>query len=88
LRDRRLKPDEHNVLEALSLLASESRIYRLHLADARPLLERLADDVDDPAVGLLLTSVATALAEPQPLGCPGQIERLALAVLRELRSGA
>jgi hypothetical protein len=83
LSDRRLGPDERNVLDALSLLASESRVYRLHLEDARPLVERLAADVDDVAVGLLLTSVTSALNDR--LGSPLHVERLALAALRELR---
>jgi hypothetical protein len=83
LADRQLGPDEHNVLEALSLLASESRVFRLHLEDARPLVELLAADVDDVTVGLLLTSVTTALDDR--LGSPLHVEQLALAVLRELR---
>jgi hypothetical protein len=83
LADRRLGPDERNVLDALSLLASESRVYRLHLEDARPLVERLAADTDDVAVGLLLTSVTTVLDDR--LGSPHHVEQLALRVLHELR---
>jgi hypothetical protein len=84
LGDRGLGPDERNVLDALGLLATESRVYRQHLEDALPLVERLAADVDDVAVGLLLTSVSTALSNQ--LGTPAHVEWLALALLRGLRS--
>jgi hypothetical protein len=83
LPDRRLGPDERNLLDALGLLVSESRVYRLHLEDARPFVERLAADTDDVQVGLLLTSVVTALDDR--LGSPLHVEALALAVLRGLR---
>jgi hypothetical protein len=83
LGDRGPQPSERDVIEALMTLAGESRVYRLHLEDARPLVERLAADTDDVTVGLLLTSVASALDDR--LGSPRHVERLALAVLRELR---
>ncbi len=78
--------DERDVLKVLTRLAGESRVYRLHLEDARPVIERLAVDVDDVDVGMLLTSVMAALAEPPRLGEPRHIEQLALTVLRALEA--
>ncbi len=72
------------MLKTLVLLAGESRVYRLHLENARPAIERLAADTDDVNAGMLLTSMVAALAEPGRLGCPRHVEELALGVLREL----
>jgi hypothetical protein len=83
LPDRRLGPDERNALDALGLLASESRVYRMHLEDAKPFVERLAADMDDVAVGLLLTSGVTALDDR--LGSPLHVEQLARRILHGLK---
>src|SRR5215471_2741331 len=40
LTDGRSEPDERDVLKTLVLLAGESRVYRLHLENARPVIER------------------------------------------------
>ncbi len=73
------------MLKTLVLLAGESRVYRLHLENAQPIIERLAADLDDVNAAMLLTSVTTALTKPPPLCAPGHIEQLALAALRELK---
>lgn len=72
------------MLKTLVLLAGESRVYRLHLENARPAIERLAADTDDVNAGMLLTSMIAALAEPGRLGTPRHLEQLALAVLHDL----
>jgi hypothetical protein len=86
LDDRGPQPDERDVIEALMTLAGESRVYRLHVESARPMVERLVTDVDDVEVGALLTSVVTALSNQ--LGTPRHVEQLALRVLHELRQWA
>ncbi len=83
---QRWEPDERDVLKVLTMLAGESRVYRLYLKDARPVVERLCADVDDVNIGMLLTSVMSALAQPARLGNPAHIEQLALTVLRELKA--
>jgi hypothetical protein len=70
------------VLKTLVRLAGESRVYRLHLDNARPIVERLAEDMDDVGTALLLTSVWAAVTTR--LGTAAHIEQLALATLREL----
>jgi len=72
------------VLKTLVLLAGESRIYRLHLENAQPVIERLNADLDDVVVGMLWTSVTVALGRPPRLGAPGHVEEIALRVLHEL----
>ena len=62
--------DERDVVKVLTVLAAESRVYRLHLEQARPIIERLAEDMEDVAVGMLWTSITAALAEPAHLGTP------------------
>jgi len=68
----------------LTLLAGESRIYRMHLENASAVIERLSTDLDDATVAMLWTSVSAALAQPPELGTPRHIEMYALQVLREL----
>jgi hypothetical protein len=84
LADLQPEPDERDVVKTLVLLAGESRVYRLHLESARPVIERLATDMDDVDLASLLTSVTVALAAPARLGTPYHIEDHALALLREL----
>ena len=69
----------------LTALAGSSRIYRRQLEDALPMVERLSEDLDDVPTAMLLTSLATALAEPSRLGTPHHLEQHALAVLKNLR---
>ncbi len=72
------------MLKTLTLLAGESRVYRMHLENAVPVIERLSGDVDDPAVAMLRTSVVVALEQPTRLGTPRDVEMAALRVLRDL----
>jgi hypothetical protein len=74
--------DERDVIKTLVLLVGESRVYRSHLENARSIVERLAADVDDVKVSLLLTSVRALLADR--LGTPAHVDHLASATLREL----
>ena len=76
--------DEGEIVRALALLAADSRVYGKRLEEARLVVERLAADVDDPDLGLLLTSLTIALAEPPRHGTPRHVERLAAAVVRSL----
>ncbi len=80
-----LEPDERDVQKVLTLLATESRVYRLPLQNAQPVIERLASDLDDTNVASLLTSLTIMLAEPPRLATPRHVEQLALAIFRELR---
>jgi hypothetical protein len=73
-----------DILKVLSLLAADSRVYSLQLEEARIVVERLSDDIDDVTVNLLLTSITTALGEPPRLGTPRHVERLAAALVRKL----
>jgi hypothetical protein len=72
------------VNKALSLLAGESRVYRLHLENAAPAIQRLNQDIDHPAVAALWQSLSVALSQPARLGMPGHIEGAAVRVIREL----
>ncbi len=76
------RADEGDVLKVLTMLATESRVYRLHLENAHPVIERLAEDFVPG--GLLLTSITVALAEPARLGVSRHVEQLALEAFREL----
>jgi hypothetical protein len=82
--DQQPAPDEQEVLKTLTLLAAESRVYRMHLENASAVIERLSTDLDDVTVAMLWTSVTAALAQPPELGTPRHIEKYALQVLREL----
>jgi hypothetical protein len=77
-------PDERDVLKTLVHLVGESRVYRTHLENARPVIERLNADMDDVALGLLWTTVEAALREPPLMGTPRHVEEHALRVLRDL----
>jgi hypothetical protein len=83
LSDQRSDPDERDVLTTLVRLAGESRVYRLHLEEVRPVIERLAAEVDDVGTAMLLTSVRALVTNR--LGTPAHVEGLALAALRELK---
>lgn len=71
------------MLKTLVRLAGESRVYRLHLAEAQPVIERLAADVEDVRTAMLLTSVKALRSNR--LGTPAHVEDLALAALKELQ---
>ena len=84
LADRRRAPDERDVVKTLVLLAGESRTYRLHLENALPVIERLAEDVDASGIGMLWTGLTAALREPPMVGTPRHVEQHALRAMREL----
>jgi hypothetical protein len=85
LPDQRQGLDEEQVLNALTVLAANSRVYRRQLEAALPVIQRLSEDLDDVPVALLLTSITVAVAQPPGMGTPSNVEQHALAVFHELR---
>ena len=75
-------PGESDILATLTMLAEFSRVYWLMLREAGPVIERLSEDYS-PAV-LLVTTLATAVAQPPYWGSPRHVEQLAREILKDL----
>jgi hypothetical protein len=83
-RGRDRAADEREILHVLSQLMSVSRIYRMQLADIRPVVERLSEDYGPATV--LLKSLAVADAQPPRLGTPRHLDEAAQGIIRDLQA--
>jgi hypothetical protein len=84
LTDRPADVTEADVIDALGGLAATAHTLLAWVAEARPLMERLAEDY--PPAAVLLESLAVADAEPMRLGTPRHLERAAAAISASRRA--
>ena len=78
--------DERDILNLLSVLACESRVFTNRLREALVVIECLSADVDEAGVAVLIVSVTVGVSDPARYGTAADIGARAAAVVRELQA--